>query len=110
MFSGSVITLVDSDHLPMSTEVNSARYLSLVHPAKLRICLLMLMLHCTAPQSTDLSDRSDKDYVGELERLGKDAQDILAVGIDADGFDDLSLEQKKLAYFLYRAAIAGNEG
>jgi dipeptidyl-peptidase-3 len=48
-------------------------------------------------------------YTGELERLGKDGQDILVLGVEATGFEKLSLNQKKLAYYLYRAAIAGNE-
>ena len=80
---------------------------------RLRICVLMLMLQCTQTQSPDpttpTEDASDRSYVGELERLGKDGQDILVVGVDAEGFDELSLDQKRLAYFLYRAAIAGND-
>ena len=83
---------------------------------RLRICVLMLMLHCTRTQSPDPDSpigteegASDRSYVGELERLGKDGQDILVVGVDAEGFDELSLAQKRLAYFLYRAAIAGND-
>ena len=83
---------------------------------RLRICFLMLMLQCTPSQSpnpndqTDTAvDRSESGHIGELERLGKDGQDVLVVGVDAEGFDELSLEQKRLAYFLYRAAIAGND-
>ena len=80
---------------------------------RLRICVLMLMLQCTQTQSPDpatpTEDASDRSYVGELERLGKDGQDILVVGVDAEGFEELSLDQKRLAYFLYRAAIAGND-
>lgn len=48
-------------------------------------------------------------FVGELERLGKDGQDILVLGVDAKGFEKLTLQQKKLAYYLYRAAVAGND-
>jgi dipeptidyl-peptidase-3 len=46
--------------------------------------------------------------VGELERLGKNGQDFIVLGIDAPGFEELTLGQKKLAYYLYRAAIAGH--
>ena len=52
---------------------------------------------------------SDEKMIGELERLGKDGRDWLVLGVEADGFEDLSLEQRKLAYYLYRAAIAGND-
>jgi dipeptidyl-peptidase-3 len=46
--------------------------------------------------------------VGELERLGKHGQDFIVLGIDAPGFEELTLSQKRLAYYLYRAAIAGH--
>ena len=46
--------------------------------------------------------------VGELERLGKNGQDFIVLGVDAPGFDQLMLKQKVLAYYLYRAAIAGH--
>ena len=46
--------------------------------------------------------------VGELERLGKNGQDFIVLGVDAPGFDRLTLTQKTLAYYLYRAAIAGH--
>jgi dipeptidyl-peptidase III len=46
--------------------------------------------------------------VGELERLGKNEQDFIVLGVDAPGFEHLSPRQKQLAYYLYRAAIAGH--
>ncbi|HEV8132587.1 MAG TPA: hypothetical protein VGQ81_15180 [Acidobacteriota bacterium] len=55
------------------------------------------------------SKTKPRSYVGELERLGNDGQDILVLGVKARGFEKLSLPQKKLAYLLYRAAIAGND-
>src|SRR5262245_59985490 len=59
-------------------------------------------------QASSSAKSSTRRYVGELERLGKDGQDILVLGVDATGFEMLSLRQKQLAYYLYRAAIAGN--
>ena len=52
---------------------------------------------------------SNERMIGELERLGKDGRDWLVLGAEAEGFEKLSLTQKKLAYYLYRAAIAGND-
>ncbi len=49
-----------------------------------------------------------KRMVGELERLGKNGNDFIVLGVDAPGFDQLTLRQKQLAYYLYRAAIAGH--
>ena len=49
-----------------------------------------------------------KRMVGELERLGKNKQDFLVLGLDAPGFEKLTLRQKALVYYLYRAAIAGH--
>lgn len=53
--------------------------------------------------------RGEHRMVGELERLGPGGRDYLILGVDAPGFENLTLNQKKLAYYLYRAAIAGND-
>ncbi len=45
---------------------------------------------------------------GELERLGPKGRDVLVLGLDAPGFDDLTTRQKIFAYYMYRAAIAGD--
>jgi dipeptidyl-peptidase-3 len=50
-----------------------------------------------------------KGLVGEIERLGKEGQDYLVVGVDAPGFEELTPNQRKFAYYMYRAAIAGND-
>lgn len=50
-----------------------------------------------------------KRLVGELERLGPGGSDFLVVGLDAPGFVKLPAQKKILAYYLYRAAIAGND-
>gem|GEM_PF-715033 len=63
----------------------------------------------TASSTPQASKDVPASYVGELERLGKEGQDILVLGVEATGFDRLSLNQKKLAFYLYRAAIAGHE-
>ena len=46
--------------------------------------------------------------IGELERLGPERDDIMVLGVEADGFEQLSRTQRLLAYHLYRAAVAGN--
>ena len=48
------------------------------------------------------------EMTGELGRLGKDGRDWLILGAEAEGYENLTLQQKKLSYYLYRAAIAGN--
>ncbi|MDH3198896.1 MAG: dipeptidyl peptidase 3, partial [Candidatus Krumholzibacteria bacterium] len=52
--------------------------------------------------------RQNGDGTGELERLGPDGEDILVLGVEAPGFDALTLREKTLAYHLYRAALPGN--
>ena len=52
---------------------------------------------------------AEKKMIGELGRLGNDGRDWLILGVEVEGFENLSLEQKRLAYYLYRAAIAGND-
>ncbi|HLE20513.1 MAG TPA: hypothetical protein VJB88_05285, partial [Vicinamibacteria bacterium] len=42
---------------------------------------------------------AEKRMIGELERLGKDGRDWLILGVEAEGFEKLSLRQKKLAYY-----------
>jgi dipeptidyl-peptidase-3 len=46
---------------------------------------------------------------GELERLGPNGRDLLIMGVDAPGFDKLKRTQRLYAYFLHRAALAGND-
>ncbi len=47
--------------------------------------------------------------VGELERLGPGGREIVVLGVDAPGFEDLPAERKIFSYYLYRAAVAGND-
>lgn len=49
-----------------------------------------------------------RPMVGELERLGPGGSEVMVLGVESPGFDDLSAGQRVLAYYLYRAAIAGN--
>jgi dipeptidyl-peptidase III len=67
---------------------------------------------CGAKTSTENqkvdTTATEKRMVGELERLGKNQEDFLVLGIDAPGFDQLTKNQKIFAYYLYRAAIAGH--
>jgi dipeptidyl-peptidase-3 len=58
--------------------------------------------------SDKLINSNNGRLVGELERLGPGGVEIMVLGVEADGFDDLTLDQKRFAYYLYRAAIAGN--
>jgi dipeptidyl-peptidase-3 len=45
---------------------------------------------------------------GELERLGPGGRDLMVLGLDAPGFGNLSTDRKTFAYYMYRAAIAGD--
>lgn len=49
-----------------------------------------------------------REYTGELERLGPNQDDIMVLGVDAPGFENLTRDQRLLCYYLYRAAIPGN--
>jgi len=71
--------------------------------------LILLMAFSFGWNGCAKKQNQPKKMVGELERLGKGGQDYLVVGVDAPGFEDLSPNQRKLAYYLYRAAIAGND-
>ena len=44
-----------------------------------------------------------------IEKLGKDGRAMWLVPVDAPGFDKLKPTQRKFAYYLYRAALAGDE-
>jgi dipeptidyl-peptidase-3 len=50
----------------------------------------------------------EKRMVGELERLGPEGREVLVLGVEAPGFEKLSTEKKIFAFYLYRAAIAGD--
>jgi dipeptidyl-peptidase-3 len=45
---------------------------------------------------------------GELERLGPGGREVLVLGVEAPGFEKLPTDRKIFAYYLYRAAIAGD--
>ena len=77
------------------------------------ICLtLVSMSACRYERTTETRKtpmtQETRRMAGELERLGKNGEDFLVLGVDAPGFDRLSPRQKILAYYLYRAAIAGH--
>ena len=72
------------------------------------VVLCALSAGCSSRRISEEVKDTDKRMVGELERLGKNGQDFIVLGIDAPGFDQLTLKQKILAYYLYRAAIAGS--
>jgi dipeptidyl-peptidase III len=54
------------------------------------------------------NNTSAGDQIGELERLGPDGSDALILGVEAPGFENLTRDQRRFAYYLYRAAVAGN--
>jgi len=43
-----------------------------------------------------ISGTDVKQYTGELERLGPNGTDVMVLGIEAEGFEDLSSDQRKL--------------
>ncbi len=47
--------------------------------------------------------------IGELERLGPGGREVLILGAGVPGFENLPLDRKVFAYYLYRSAIAGND-
>jgi len=71
-----------------------------------------LVLACSSYRTVEKQKAENavtaKRMVGELERLGKNGQDFIVLGVDAPGFDQLAIKQKLLAYYLYRAAVAGH--
>lgn len=80
------------------------------------ITVLATLLACGAAFAQDPAPRSVPAAVsdpalrvGELERLGENGREVMVLGLDAPGFDKLKPSQKKYAYFLYRAAIAGHD-
>src|SRR5881628_1241450 len=82
-----------------------------------RFSVVALLASMAAPACTSrrtpetenaVQSAGTKRMVGELERLGKNEQDFLVLGVDAPGFDKLVPRQKILLYYLYRAAIAGH--
>ncbi len=69
--------------------------------------ILALMITAILIGST-CTMKKEKTMVGELEKLGPGGRDAIVLGVDASGFEDLPLNKKILAYYLYRAAIAGD--
>ena len=51
---------------------------------------------------------TDRQRLGEIERIGAGGRDALVIGVEAPGFEALTPREKRFAYLMYRAAIAGN--
>jgi dipeptidyl-peptidase-3 len=58
--------------------------------------------------SDKLKYEDRKRLVGELERLGPGGSEVMVLGVEAPGFESLAADQKRFAYYVYRAAVAGN--
>ncbi|MCK5620322.1 MAG: hypothetical protein KAJ17_13025, partial [Candidatus Krumholzibacteria bacterium] len=58
--------------------------------------------------SDKLKYEDRKRLVGELERLGPGGIEVMVLGVEAPGFESLAADQKRFAYYVYRAAVAGN--
>lgn len=71
--------------------------------------LLVMALLVALVASCAKKQQKDQRMIGELERLGPNGRDYLVLGVDAPGFETLIPQQKEFAYYLYRAAIAGND-
>lgn len=59
-------------------------------------------------KSDKLEYEDRKRLVGELERLGPGGTEVMVLGVEAPGFESLEPDRKRFAYYVYRAAIAGN--
>jgi len=60
------------------------------------------------PKERNTPASTEQPLVGELERIGPDGRDAIVVGVEAPGFDELSVREKSFLYLMSRAAIAGN--
>ena len=58
---------------------------------------------------TTLFAQSPAPAAASIEKLGKDGRELWLVPVEAPGFDKLKPTQRKFAYYLYRAALAGDE-
>lgn len=74
-----------------------------------RLSLLLVAGGLLFGQAPTPAPESRPDRVGELERLGEGGRDLMVLGLEAPGFEKLKLSQRKFAYYMYRAAIAGND-
>jgi len=71
-------------------------------PAKIIVCIFFsFLLYCVETGETKMS--SQRRYL--LEKVGR----VAIVQLYADGFEDLSLNDRILAFYLYQAALAGRD-
>jgi dipeptidyl-peptidase-3 len=75
------------------------------------VAAALLIVACAReeePQETAVS-HPEKESAGEFHRQVDRFADIKILRYDIPGFDDLSLREKKLAYYLSQAALAGHD-
>jgi dipeptidyl-peptidase-3 len=70
-------------------------------------CLLALLASCDTHTQENASHTASSpvDFEHKVERFG----DLQILRYQVPGFDSLSLQQKKLAYYLYEAALSGRD-
>lgn len=66
-------------------------------------------LFAQAPAPASASPQTPAQAPAAIEKLGADGRDMWLVPVEAPGFDKLRPTQRKFAYYLYRAALAGDE-
>ena len=64
---------------------------------------VVLIAGCTKKESGDMSTNGERKYF--LEKV----RNVMVVQVYADGFKDLTLKEKMLAWHLYRSGIAGRD-
>lgn len=70
------------------------------------VCSLILLSSCDEPKKNSKQMDKEKDeFVYSTERFA----DIEILRYKTEGFENLSLSQKKLAYYLYQAALYGRD-
>jgi len=81
-------------------------------------CFIFMMASCnngsesntvSAKDSTNVVDTTSVSYDTSFKVAAQSFADIQVLRYEAPGFNQLSLQQKQLAYYLYEAALAGRD-
>ncbi|MCH7886545.1 MAG: peptidase M49 [Candidatus Marinimicrobia bacterium] len=76
---------------------------------KFKVVVMLLIAGATLTAGCSKKDSGDINTEGERKYFLEKVRNVMVVQVYADGFKDLTLKEKMLAWHLYRSAIAGRD-
>ena len=104
--------ILESESIPILGDLLKPKLHKMKHILLSTIIVGGLLTSCGGSEGTGSDSANDSTAVSSFEAQkneGADFADITVLQYDIPGFDKLSLDQKKLVYYLYEAGLSGRD-